>query len=137
MRWTLWRSWLLTITWYGRREASLTQSMLCLIVGPLQFILGWHGNVMTRYVFHFQHTGVRQFRKTYSDCLQQFTGPAASFIFTFRTPDRIETTIYGSPRAIWWNSEHLAYRFGKPIEGDPRFEGGAIYDGWMGYHIAC
>lgn len=137
MRWTLWRSWLPTITWYGRHETPLTKSMICLILGPLQFILGQHGNVTTRYVFQMEPTGVWQFRKTYSEALKQFIGPAAWFVLTFRTPDRIETTIYCSPRAILWNSEHIAYRFGEPIEGDPRLEGGAIYDGWLGYHIAC
>ena len=101
------------------------------------FTLGWHGNLTTRYVFQLEDTGVHEFRRTYSIQPHEFIGPPAWGIFTFRTPNGTETKIYVSPRRLWWNSEHIAYRFGEPMEDDPRLEGGAIYQGWLGTHIAC
>ena len=137
MRLTSFLHCLPAINWYGRRDTTIAKSMACLILGPFQFILGWHGNLTTRYVFQLEDTGVHEFRRTYSIQLHEFLGPPAWGIFTFRTPNGTETKIYVSPRRLWWNSEHIAYRFGEPMEDDPRLEGGAIYQGWLGTHIAC
>ena len=43
--------------------------------------------------------------------------PVARYILTFRF-NSAETTIYFNGVSFWWNSEHLARRFGKHHETD-------------------
>lgn len=66
----------------------------------LWFIFGWHGNCIWPCV-HFERNG------------------KWGFMVTLRTRSQLETRVYASAsKGLWWNSGHLARRFGKFIDTD-------------------